>query len=285
MLETAEDGWRGRFKAFGVGAEVRLRKASPTCARDVLSLVSDECWRIERAYSLQAQDSIVSLVNARAGHWVETTAELDRLLTFADTCFRLSGGRFDITTSILRHERHSERSRPDLLSFVGWPRVVREAGRVRLDQGMELSLGSLVRGYAVDRALFLARQAHAGDVLVRVGDDVAAVARTEAWQLSDWSDGERAGPAIMELRNSAVASRAAFPRGAGANSEWADLLLDPASGCPFSDAPVSVTVIAPQCTQAGLLAALAMTNGAQAEAFLTQQDVRFWCRPVAALAQ
>ena len=37
-----------------------------------------------------------------------------------------------------------------------------------------------------------------------------------------------------------------------------------------------MTVVAPQCIQAGLLATLALMQGAQAEAFLQEQDVKFW---------
>jgi len=41
--------------------------------------------------------------------------------------------------------------------------------------------------------------------------------------------------------------------------------------------PRSVTVVAETCTQAGMLATLAMLRGRTAEAFLEEQRVKHWC--------
>jgi FAD:protein FMN transferase len=54
-------------------------------------------------------------------------------------------------------------------------------------------------------------------------------------------------------------------------------ILDARSGWPVENAPRSVTVLASTCTQAGMLASLAMLMGSNAEAFLEAQAVRFWC--------
>jgi thiamine biosynthesis lipoprotein len=43
-------------------------------------------------------------------------------------------------------------------------------------------------------------------------------------------------------------------------------------------APRAVTVAAPTCTEAGVLATVAMLHGREAEAFLDGQGVASWCR-------
>jgi thiamine biosynthesis lipoprotein len=43
------------------------------------------------------------------------------------------------------------------------------------------------------------------------------------------------------------------------------------------NAPRSVTVAADTCTEAGMLATLAMLMGSDAERFLQQQAIRSWC--------
>ena len=53
-------------------------------------------------------------------------------------------------------------------------------------------------------------------------------------------------------------------------------ILDPRTGWPIKDAPRSVTVAADTCTEAGMLATLAVLRGADAEEFLQAQDVQFW---------
>lgn len=53
-------------------------------------------------------------------------------------------------------------------------------------------------------------------------------------------------------------------------------ILDPRTGWPVADAPRSVTVAASSCTEAGLLATLAMLEGPGARTFLESQGVRHW---------
>jgi len=53
-------------------------------------------------------------------------------------------------------------------------------------------------------------------------------------------------------------------------------ILHPHTGWPVRDAPRSVTVAAPTCTQAGVLSTLAMLHGPDAEPFLERQEVRYW---------
>ncbi|MDH3990867.1 MAG: FAD:protein FMN transferase, partial [Gammaproteobacteria bacterium] len=54
-------------------------------------------------------------------------------------------------------------------------------------------------------------------------------------------------------------------------------ILDPTTGWPVTDAPRSITIAADTCTQAGMLATLAMLKGKDAESFLEDQDCQSWC--------
>ena len=51
---------------------------------------------------------------------------------------------------------------------------------------------------------------------------------------------------------------------------------DPTTGLPIQNSPRSITVAADTCTQAGMLATLAMLQGSRAESFLRGEGVRFW---------
>ena len=53
-------------------------------------------------------------------------------------------------------------------------------------------------------------------------------------------------------------------------------ILNAKTGWPIVQAPRSITVVAPQCIQAGILATLALMQGEQAEHFLTEQNIKFW---------
>jgi thiamine biosynthesis lipoprotein len=53
-------------------------------------------------------------------------------------------------------------------------------------------------------------------------------------------------------------------------------VLDPRTGWPVVGAPRSVTVAASSCTEAGLLATLALLHGPRAREFLVDQGVVYW---------
>jgi thiamine biosynthesis lipoprotein len=53
-------------------------------------------------------------------------------------------------------------------------------------------------------------------------------------------------------------------------------ILNPLTGWPVKDAPRSITVLADTCTEAGILATLAMLQGTAAEQFLDEQQVKYW---------
>ena len=61
----------------------------------------------------------------------------------------------------------------------------------------------------------------------------------------------------------------------GAASGGADA-VGPRSGWPVAGAPHAVTVLAQTCVQAGMLSTLALMTGTDAEAFLDEQDVKYW---------
>jgi thiamine biosynthesis lipoprotein len=46
---------------------------------------------------------------------------------------------------------------------------------------------------------------------------------------------------------------------------------------PDTNAPLSVTVAAATCTEAGILSTLSMLQGKDAEQFLDQQFMKYWC--------
>lgn len=53
-------------------------------------------------------------------------------------------------------------------------------------------------------------------------------------------------------------------------------VLNPRTGWPVEEPPLSVTVAASTCTEAGMLATFAMLHGRDAEVFLEKQEVRYW---------
>jgi len=56
-----------------------------------------------------------------------------------------------------------------------------------------------------------------------------------------------------------------------------NLILNPKTGWPVTQAPHSITVGSNTCTEAGILSTLAMLQEYKAEEFLQSQVVIHWC--------
>jgi len=260
-------------------------------AEGILETVHAEAMRIETKFSRYREGNIVDRINRADGYYIAVDDETARLLDYAAELWSLSDGRFDITSGVLRRawtfDGSDKLPDPDqverLLAHVGWQRVDWERPTLALQPGMEIDFGGIGKEYAVDRAAELVR----GDVescLINFGGDLLALGPPPAGD--DGSAGWTVG--IESLAGGTAAKRIALTEGALATSGDAHRfllrgghryghILDARTGWPVDNAPRSVTVLASTCTEAGMLATLAMLMGAEAEAFLEGQGARFWC--------
>lgn len=149
------------FQAMASRCEIRLAAASGAEARALAEPALQEVRRIEAKYSRYRADSIVSRINAAAGACaVACDEETLALLEYAGAVYRSSGGRFDITSGVLRKvwdfrigSVPSAQALERWLPLVGWQQVQRDGASVMLAQaGMELDFGGFGKEYAVDRA-------------------------------------------------------------------------------------------------------------------------------------
>ncbi len=82
------------------------------------------------------------------------------------------------------------------------------------------------------------------------------------------------GEKVIELSAGALATSGTSQRFVRKDGRIYGHILDPRTGWPVVNAPLSVTVAAPTCSEAGMWATLAMLQGAQAEVFLAKESGR-----------
>lgn len=82
---------------------------------------------------------------------------------------------------------------------------------------------------------------------------------------------------VVELKSGALATSGDARRSIVIDGKRYGHIFDARTGWPTPDAPRSVTVAADTCSQAGSYSTLAMLQGADAEAFLNSEGVRYWC--------
>ncbi len=276
--QTATAGfYQLTFQAMSTACRVSFRTGQPAVARafqaDLLRWVAD----FEAKYSRFLPDSLVSRINAAAGRdWVAVDPETDQLFNLCQEMFFVTRGVFDPTALPLL-QLWNWKAQPPVVpadaavqaarELVGWRRVQRRPGAIHLPRaGMGLDLGGLGKEYAVDRVVGLALEREINDVLVDFGQDVRVHGQPPergAWHigLQDPRQPARCWTGVA-VTNHAVATSGNYLRHFTHQGRRYGHLLDPRTGYPADNGTLAVSVIAPNCTFAGILSTAAFVLGA-----------------------
>ena len=285
----------GQFRAMASPCEILLEQHDMALCRQLTELAATEAERIEQKYSRYRSDSVLSQLNRQAGSWQTLDVETMQLLAFADSCYQLSAGLFDISSGILRRAWQfdgsaniaSQQQLDTLLPLIGWQKLKRKANRLWLPAGMELDLGGIAKEYAVDKVLQLLSLQFTDrtipSVVVNFGGDMRCSRPRDDGSL--WRIGIE-NPALADqaisavgLSNGALATSGDSRRFLLKDGVRYSHIVNPKTGWPVTDAPRSVTVAAPNCLLAGMLATTALLQGRDAEAFLQAQQLQYWLVP------
>jgi thiamine biosynthesis lipoprotein len=296
-ISQQKNGYSVSFNAMASPCEVLIQTHNKHVAEQVAHCVSHEVWRIEDKYSRYNSGSLCSEINNSNGNKIFIDEETYLLLNFADQCYQLSDGLFDISSGVLRKtwsfsglsgECENFPSSTDvskILSFVGWQRVVYDQQSITLPANMELDFGGIGKEYAVDRCLLLVKRLTDSPILVNLGGDLAVTGprlNNQAWQVAiEHPDSDTLGQQqdmVVALNQGALATSGDARRYLMKDGVRYGHVLNAKTGWPIINAPRSITAVAPQCIQAGTLATLALLQGEHAEQFLSEQDITFWAR-------
>ena len=258
-------------------------------ARRLAAFAQAEAERVDRKFSRYRNDSVVHALHENRGRRFAVDAETARLIDFGAALWRVSEGRFDLTSGVLRHAWRFDQGEcaadpaqiPKLLDRIGWQRVRWEPPFITLPEGMELDFGGIGKEYAVDRAAEWAAKECDSPVLVNFGGDLRATGAAPeagAWMVGIESV-QQSGKAVrrIELKTGALATSGDARRSIVIDGQRYGHIFDARTGWPVPGTPRSVTVAADTCSQAGSYATLAMLRGAEAEAFLDAEGVGYWC--------
>ncbi len=277
VRETVRDGGRElSFRALGTNCRI-FWISTATAHHALVAGVLDWVARFEAKYSRFWPESLVSQINqAAGGDWIQMDPEAERLFALCHELHFLTRGSFDPTAlPLLRlwdwKQQHSRLPQPEEVdaarALVGWQKVQRQPGRIRLAQsGMGLDLGGMGKEYAVDQVLQWIRQNGATSALVDFGADVRVDGPPPAGR-SFWHIGlenpKRPGSAWtgLGLKSGAVATSGDYHRRFELNGVRYGHIVDVRQGRPASHGICAVSVVAPTCTQAGMLSTTAFALG------------------------
>ncbi len=233
---------------------------------------------------------MVNAIHASHGKRYRVDDETARLLDFGAALWRLSDRAFDLTSGVLRHawsfdqgQVRADTSRiPELLKRIGWERVGWQPPDIILPEGMEIDFGGIGKEYAVDRvADWAASQTQVPGARSTSAATCAASARRRraapGRSASSRSRISARRRKRIELKSGALATSGDARRLIEIDGKRYGHIFDARTGWPVANAPRSITVAAPTCSQAGSYSTLAMLQGEGAEAFLDAEDARYWC--------
>ena len=276
-----------RFTAMASPCEVLVPSMSHHAALAIGAVAAQEAWRIEKKFSRYRDDSVTAWIHRNRGIAIAVDEETAALMDFARQCFDLSEGLFDITSGVLRRvwrfdgsERIPDTAAVDaLLPLIGFAKLQWNPPRLLLPEGMELDFGGIGKEYAVDRAYELLAARNTIPFLVNLGGDLRANRRPShgPWQVGiERPDTEREPSLLLDLEHGALATSGDSRRYLLKDGVRYGHILHPGTGWPVPGAPRSVTVAASSCTEAGLLASMALLHGSRARAFLDEEGARYW---------
>lgn len=279
---------RIQFPAMASACEILL---DTTDLHDTLrlgELAQTETLRIERKFSRYRDDNIVYRINQAGGHNIEVDDETADLIDFSNQLYELSEGRFDITSGLLRQvwrfdgsdKLPTAQAVAALLPRIGWNKVQWQRPHLQLPAGMEIDLGGIGKEYAVDKVFNQLRETFSGALLVNFGGDLRAHgprADGTSWQVGVEPIDAQTSPHCIELSEGALATSGDSQRFLLKDGVRYSHILNPQNGWPVTDAPHAITVYAPTCVQAGVFSTLALMQGKDAESFLQNEGIRFWC--------
>lgn len=268
---------RVTFRALGTECEIQY--STPDVATGQAFATAAVAWvnAFEAKYSRFRPDSLISRINDAAGlDWVEVDADAEHIFALADQIFTLTRGTIDPTMLPLLRLWNWKAQPPRIptdyevanaLRMVGWPRVLRAPGRIKLpDAGMGLDLGGFGKEYAVDCVAALAAARGVTNVLVDFGHDVSAAGAppdAPCWMVGV-ENPDKLGASLMAL---ALSGRGVASSGNGIRCFTIDgrrygHIIDPRDGQPVWNGVSQVTVVANSCLEAGLLSTAAVVHGA-----------------------
>lgn len=281
---------KAQFVAMASPCELLIENKDPILVQQAAELVANEAWRIEEKFSRYRDDSVLAYIHNNRGKAVEVDEETTKLLNFAELCYQISEGLFDITSGILReiwsfrepYQFPQAQSVEQYKQRIGWDKLNWSPPLLTLPQGMQIDFGGIGKEYAVDRAAALLAKMTDDSFLINFGGDLyanKALSGNRPW-LTGIENPNNVEQAIqaLQLKQGALATSGDVRQHFTHKGKRYGHILNPKTAWPVESAPRSVTVTSAKCTDAGLLSTLAMLQGKEAEAFLEAQGIPFWCQ-------
>jgi len=259
---------------MGTVYEIVAYDASPEHASGAIDKAFEEIARLDGVMSNYKPESDLSRLN-RNGHFHPETVSPDLYEAIRDSLeySRLSDGEFDITVAPLvdlwkaalgGDRAPSAEEQEKLRECVGYQKIqLQPPDRVRFHSScMRIDLGSIGKGYAVDRAAEILRSYGITSALINAGEStiygVGAPPGQAAWLVHLRDPSNQIDPKVWLCDNSVSTSEQTPPSWLG--NDTAGHIIDPQTGRPL-ETPYALSIVAKTGTASDALSTTLLLLG------------------------
>ncbi|MDD5590559.1 MAG: FAD:protein FMN transferase [Dehalococcoidales bacterium] len=245
-------------------------------AQAVINDAFNRMEEIEREASIFDEQTEAFKLN-QDGYLETPSADFRQMINMSLDYSQITDGYFDITVQPLlnlwqaglwQESESVQQSRIDeTLALVGWYKIGIEDARIFFTvDGMEITLGGIAKGYAVDEALDVFNNAGVEHALINAGGDMRMLGtkpQGEPWLVALVNpDDTSQSLAEFSLSDKAIATSGNYERYFNPE-KTAHHIINPKTGYSAAEC-ISTTVIAPSATMADALATSIYVMGPEA---------------------
>lgn len=257
------------FTAYGEQAETALDEAEQLIQR------------MESLWSVTGEESEIYRANHSGGNAVSVSEETAELISFALEMAQRTGGSLDPTIYPVltawgfttdSKQIPSEGQIEELLSHVGYDRILLDGDTLTVPNGMQLDLGAVGKGYTADLVTEVLKDYGVEHAMISLGGNIQALGTRPDG--SDWRIGIRApweegNLGVLTVSDAAVVTSGGYENyfeGEDGKLYWH--ILNPATGYPSDSGLQSVTIIGQEGKLCDALSTALFVMGAeQAETY------------------
>jgi thiamine biosynthesis lipoprotein len=275
--------FQDRRELMDTWVTITVYDQDPQAAQAAIDAAFARMGEVEQIASIYDPQAEAFRLN-KTGKLDDPSPELWELIVAAKEYYTLTNGAFDITVEPLldlwRYKKGVEKQFWELdptvqaeaitetLALVGADRIKLTSDPHRsivLDPGMEITLGGIAKGYAVDQGLTALRKAGIKHALIDAGGDIGAFGGkpgSAKWELALRNPKDPEDSLVrFVLTDGAIATSGNYERYFDKEAKVGHI-MDPRTGYS-SHASSSASVVAETCMQADALATAAFVLGPQ----------------------
>lgn len=253
---TSENYMEATSKFFAMDTYITFT-AYGKDAEQILNSAQKKVNELESLWSVTDTNSEIYAVNHSAGNYVTLSQETTDLVSFAlEMADKTSGALEPTIYPILtawgfttdKNHVPSEDEIAKLMQYIGHDKVILSGSQIQIEDGMQLDLGAVGKGYAGDLVVELLKENGITSALLDIGGNIQTVGAKpdgSSWRIGIKDPLEDSNMGMLDIVDKAVITSGGYERYfTSEDGKKYGHIIDPLTGYPAESGLISATIIA-----------------------------------------